>query len=235
MDLQAAVEALKKTWNDFADSVARPASCLRCGGRVWWDGFRTRSASVRLDGETVHISGIRCHRALCSDAGCGHRWCVFPPGLGPRRHFQSCVVSDAAQEYLFAEDASLESTAQRHGCSRRTLGRWLGWLAGLAEPAVVQERILVAQGEPVLAPLRSVASLLRKAHSETKRKLLETAALVLAHLEALAMAMGLEPPGLRSVLETAAPLGARQVTQSRPLLPEFARRRPGAPSETLPM
>ena len=42
-------------------------------------------------------------------------------------------------------------------------------------------------------------------------------------------------PSLRSVLETAAPLGARKTTQSRPLIPEFARRPLPAPSETLPM
>jgi len=202
---------------------------------VWWDGFGVRTASVRLSGKTVHIDGIRCHRARCADSGCEHRWCLFPPGLGPRRHFQACVVSDAVQEYLFGEDASQESTAKRHGCSRRTLGRWLCWLAGLAEPAAIQERILAAQDEPVPAPLRSVAGLLRKARSEPKRKLLEAAAIVLAHFESLAMAMGLEPPGLRSVLETVAPLGARQVTQLRPLLPEFARRRPRGPSETLSM
>lgn len=235
MDLQAEVEALKKTWDEFAETVARPEGCPVCGARVWWDGFSQRTASVRRGGKTVHVDGIRCHRARCADSGCKYRWCLFPPGLGPRRHFQACVVTDAVQEYLFSEDASQASTAERHGCSRRTLGRWLSWLAGLAEPAVIQERILDAQDQPVLAPVRAVTNLLRKACSEASRKLLETAALVLAHFEGLAMAMGLEPPGLRSVLETVAPHGARQATQSRPLLPEFARRRPGAPSETLPM
>lgn len=226
MDLQAEVDALKKRWHEFAETVGRPDGCPICNARVWWDGTRTRTASVRLSGKTVHIGGICCRRARCADDGCSHRWCLFPPGLGPRRHFQACVVSEAVQEYLFAPDASQESTAERYECSRRTLGRWVGWLAGLAEPAVIQERILVAQDEPVLAPLRAVTSLFRKTCSEVARKLLETAALVLAHLEALAMARGLEPPGLRSVLETVAPVGARRTTQSRPLLPEFARRRP---------
>jgi hypothetical protein len=144
-------------------------------------------------------------------------------------------VSGAVQEYLFEADTSQERIAKRYGCSRRTLGRWLGWVAGLVDPTAVQERVLAAQDALILVPLRAVASLMDKARSEAARKLLEAAALVLAHLEALAMALGLEPPGLRSVLRTAAPLGARQSTQSRPLLPEFARRPHRTSPETLPM
>jgi hypothetical protein len=144
-------------------------------------------------------------------------------------------VSAGVGEYLFAADATQEGTAARHGCSRRTLGRWIDWVARLADPSVIQERIFAAQGEPILAPLCTVASLARKARSAVKRKMLEVAALVLAHLEALAVAMGLEPPGLRGVLARVAPLGLRKSTQVQPLLPEFARRPPAPPSETLVM
>jgi len=236
VDLPRSVEALKQGWECFCRTVARPAACpVCCGTRIWWNGFGERSASVRLGDETFHVSGIRFRRVLCADSACRHRWSLLPPGLAPRRHFQSCVVSAAVQEYLFAPGASQESTAHRHGCSRRALGRWIGWLAGLVEPAVIQERILAAQGEPILAPVRAVARLARKARSQARSKVLEAAALVLCHLEALAAALGLAPVGLRSVLETLAPIGARQSTQARPLLPEFARRRPTAPSETLLM
>ena len=224
MDRQE-IEALKRAWDHFFETVARPLACLACGGApVWWDGTRTRTASVRLGEETVHIGGIRCRRVRCADAACRHRWCLFPPGLLPRRHFQACVVAAATQEYLYAEGASQEGTAARHGCCRRTLHRWLGWLSSVAEPAAIQERILLAEGEPILAPFRAVAELARKGRTEVRRKALELAGVVLAHLEALAVALGLEPPGLKSVLETVAWRGVRQSTQKRPLLPEFARR-----------
>jgi hypothetical protein len=236
MDVHRNAQILKEAWIRFFREVARPKACLACdGARVWWDGSRERTASIRLDDQTVHISGIPCRRARCANRDCGYRWCLLPPGLEPRRHFQACVVAAATQEYLFAKDATQEATAARHGCARRTLGRWLGWIAGLAEPSVIQERILEAQQEPILAPLRAVLDLARKACSQFQRKVLEKAACVLAHLEALAMALGLEPPALGSVLERLAPLGARRSTQGSPALPEFARRQGLGLSETLTM
>jgi len=234
MDLSREVALLKEAWDRFFETVSRPPACLRCGGDgVWWDGTRVRTASVRGGGITVHLTGIRCRRVRCAQPACGLRWCLFPPGLGPRRHFQACVVSAALQDYLYSPDASQEKTAARHGCVRRTLGRWLRWVAGLAEPAVIEERTLAAQGEPVLAPLRAVADLARKACTEAQRALLQRAALVLALLEGLAGAHALAPPALGSVLEHFAPLGARLGTQAKPLLPEFARSPQGGLSGSL--
>jgi hypothetical protein len=154
VDLSREVALLKEAWDRFYETAARPKACLFCGGEgVWWDGTRVRTASVRAGGITVHVAGIRCRRVCCAERACGKSWCLYPPGLAPRRHFQACVVSAALQDYLYAPDASQERTAQRHGCVRRTLGRWVRWVAGLAEPSALEERTLAASGEPILAPL----------------------------------------------------------------------------------
>jgi len=193
VDLSREVALLKEGWDRFYETAARPEACLFCGGEraVWWNGTRVRTASVRAGGTTVHVAGIRCRRVRCAEPACGKSWCLYPPGLAPRGHFQPCVVSAALQDYLYAPDASQERTAQRHGCVRRTLGRWVRWVAGLAEPCVLEARTLAAAGEPILAPLRDVADLARKARGEAQRAVLESAALVLALLEGLAGHSGL--------------------------------------------
>ncbi|MFC1707825.1 hypothetical protein ACFL59_13600 [Planctomycetota bacterium] len=214
--------ALKQRWMKFFKTVRRPASCPDCGHqRVWWDGSRRRSATV-LAGEAVaHIDGIPCRRARC--AGCSYRWTLRPPGMPARRHFHLDVVARAISRYLFGSRATQEAVAEEHGCSRRTLRRWLDWVAGLAEPAELACRIFEAAEEPVQSPLHAVVALARKARTAVRRAVLERAAQILSLLEAQAMALGLEPPGLRSVLEGASGRHGFTSTYAEPAIPALAR------------
>lgn len=133
------------------------------------------------------------------------------------------MVARAASRYLFGARASLPAIAAEHGCSPRSLGRWLGWIAGLASPAALQRRLVAALDAPLVVPMRDVAGLDRKATTPTRRRQLTRAAHVLVLLEALGSATGAEPPGLRGVLE------------ARPPFPEFAARQAGRGFGTIPM
>lgn len=231
MDLPEAVEALRQRWNRFADEVKKPELCGSCSApRVRWDGYRVRTASVLHDGAVHHVTGVRCRRVDCG--ACGRSWTLRPPGLAPRRHHQRGVVASAASRYLFEPAATREQVAEAHGCSRRTLGRWLCWLAGLAALSDLQRHVLDAAGEVILPPFREVADLARKAQV-AGRAVLERAAQVLTLVEQLGSAWGVQPPALGPVLEWVA--GPADIsTDARPSVPEFARRRLGRPLATLP-
>lgn len=224
MEASSDVAQVRPTWARFADEVERPARCRACAHpRVHWDGFAERTATVHADDRTVHVTGIRCRRVRC--AACGKSWQLRPAGLVPRRHYQLCVVAEAASQHLFAGDAQ-ERVAAGRGCSRRTVGRWLRWIAECADPAALGARLLAAVGAPVLPRLRALAPRLRALRDGARRALLERAAAVLELLEALALAWGLEPPGLRGVVEHV--LRGRDGIPSyrAPLFPELARSHP---------
>lgn len=231
MDLPAAVEALRHQWNHFAETAPRPASCVRCSApRIRWDGTRERSASVLHEGQAHHLTGIRCRRVDCG--ACGQSWTLRPPGLAPRRHHQRELIASAAAQYLFEPQATRDRVAQGHGCSRRTLGRWLVWLAGLAALSDLQRHVLGAAGEAILPPFRAVPDLTSKART-AGRALLERAAQVLTLIEQLGSAWAVPPPVLAPVLEwVAGPMDSS--TDARPAVPEFARRRLTRPPATLP-
>jgi hypothetical protein len=140
----------------------------------------------------------------------------------PRRHYQLCVVTEAASQHLFA-GASQEQVAATTGCSRRTVGRWLQWLSQVADPAVLGQKLAAALGEPVLPRLRPLASRRWALRDAARRQVLERAATVLQLMEALGLALGLEPPGLRALVERVL-AGRDRITSYRaPLIPELAR------------
>lgn len=224
MGLSDAAVALRELWRHFAETVVRPVACIQCGGRVVFNGRRRRTASVRIDDEVVYIPEVLCRRVQCARGGCGAGWTVRPFGLAPRRHYQLDVVAHAAGQYLFDQDASQERVAREHDCSRRTVGRWLTWIAGIAEPAKLAARVAEAAAVPVTMAEPKVAELSRKARGEARRLLLKTAAWVLALLEALGEALALEPPGLRGVLERHAQATGRLSTYAAAAIPELARR-----------
>lgn len=233
MELPEAVEAIRRRWARFAETARLPESCHVCRivGRVRWDGSRVRTASVRgPEGQTYHLTGIRCRRVDCG--ACSKSWTLRPPGLAPRRHYQREVIASATSQYLFEPRATRDRVAEAHGCSRRTLGRWLAWLAGLAAVADLQRHVVDATGEAVLPQFRPVTDLARKAH-RAGRGLLERAGQVLTLLEQLGSAWRLQPPALGPVLEwVAGPLDPS--TDATPGVPDFARRRLGRPLATLP-
>jgi hypothetical protein len=227
------VEQLKLSWQRFYETVARPARCLHCAHRrVNWNGSRTRTASVKSGRQVVYVRDIHLRRVKC--AACERSWTLHPPGMTPRRHFQLCVIADGAARYLFDVDESLARIAAAIGCCRRTVSRWLDWIAGLIDPAELAGLVVHHADAVILAAVRPVADLTRKALSEGRRQLLCRAAQVLGQLEVLAMAWGLEPPGLASVVE--AVVGGRDglTTYRAPALPEFARRPGWRPGGTLP-
>jgi len=133
------------------------------------------------------------------------------------------VVARAVSRYLFEGRSTQTRVAAEHGCSRRTVGRWIRWVAAIAEPAMVMKKVLRAVDAPVVPRLRNVAQCARKARGGIGAAVLERAAEVLGLLEDLGSALRLEPPGLRAVLERVVGNRARVATYARPLIPEFAR------------
>jgi len=226
MDLPEMIASLKEDLARDARAVPRPAECPRCGhGWVWWNGWCLRTATVMLESHSVYVSDVRCHRARCAARRCHFGWTVRPATLVPRRHFQLDVVADALGEYLYDPAACQRTVATGHGCSRRTLARWIVWVAALVEPAALARRLWAATGAPLLAAGRQVEELRRKALSGTGGAVLERAAEVLAQLEAVAAAEGHEPPGLRSLVIEAIAQRDRMTSYARPIIPELAQRR----------
>jgi len=223
---ESEAEAIARRWADYERTVEKPAECIQCDdGRISWDGRRTRSASVMgADEVVVYVPELRCRRVKCSR--CGARWTLRPPGLVAHKHYQLCVVARAASRYLWCARSTLSSVASEHGCARRTVRRWMTWVAAIAEPAALLAALRRAVDAPVVPRLRPVAQLTRKARSALCRVLLEQAAEVVALCEALGSARGQEPPGLRAVVEHVVAQRAGVATYARPLIPEFARGQP---------
>lgn len=206
----------------FYDEVPRPTGCPYCGfGGIRWDGTSVRSASIGEEGATKYIPRIPQRRADCR--GCGRSWIVRPPGLVAHKHYQLCVVAAATSDYLFEPAATQAQVADRHECSSRTLSRWLRWIGQVANPAAIQARILAVTRETVLAPVRRVANLARKARTTIRRLDLPAAAEVLCLFESLGVVLGLEPPGLRGVIVNTLRNRSGIATHARPLIPEFGK------------
>lgn len=196
VELSDEAATLKQKWAEFFDTVARPTGCEACGSdRVAWNGHGTRTASVHVGGRTEFLDDIRCRRVRCGT--CRVSWMLRPSGLQARRHYQPCVVEAATSEYVSGETIRA-SVAQRHGCSRRTLGRWLGRLAAMGTSRL-SAWLAALTDRPLRLPLRRVVDLQRKAGTTAGRCRLELAAEVLGLVTALGEAMGLEPPVLGQV------------------------------------
>lgn len=222
MSVIDAAKRLKSAWDTFVRKVEKPSACIFCGHRrVWWNGGRTRSASVRTSEGNIHLAQVRCRRVKCAD--CLRSWVLRPPGIAPHRHYQLCVVASAVSHYLFDREATQATVAQEHQCSERTVGRWMRWIARVAEPAILQRMLLEATRNPILVPFREVANLARKARNAARLEILPRAARVLAAFETLGAAMGMEPPGLRGVLDRVLGQRSRMATYRNPIIPELAR------------
>ena len=225
MDKAKTAASIRARWLAYADKVRKPRTCVCCGAsRLWWDGRPTRNASVMCAGEVVHVTGIVCRRVKCR--ACKQSFRLRPPGLMPHKHYQLCVVARASSRYVFGQRSTLSSVAAEHGCARRTVKRWVCWLAAVAEPAVLLSKLREAVDAPVVPRASRVAQLVRKARYALGRVVLERAAEVLGLCEALGSAWGLEPPGLRAVVERTVGHRSGIATYARPLIPELARSHP---------
>lgn len=223
MNITDEMDELKGWWQHFFQTAKKPARCLFCMGvRIWWNGVRQRAASLWIEGQSVYLPEVLCRRVKCGSPGCGKSWTLRPPGLFPQRHYQLCVVSHAMSSYLFDPRSSQVRVADACACSQRTVRRWVDWTAQVADPQGLVRRILEAAREPILAPLRPVTDLARKACTGLRQRILSRASQVLSLLESLGQARGYEPPGLRSVLEAVVAGRWRLTTYRAPTLPEVA-------------
>jgi hypothetical protein len=210
-------QAISNRFKQFFDTVALPLLCIFCGGgHVVRNGTAERTASLREGGSVHYILGIVIHRVKCME--CRKSWRLLPPGLIPYKHYQLTVVADGLGKYLFDEKATLESVAAECTCSRSTVGRWGGWLAGIARPADIQARIVEVSGQPVVAPVRKAVV---KSRDSARWEILDRAAAVVSLMEALGQAAGLEPPGVVAVLGRLLKDGRRRSTYVAPLIPDF--------------
>lgn len=218
-------EVLKDQWKAFYDTAEKPVRCLFCSqSRIWWNGWRHRSASVLVGDQIVHLDEVACRLVKCAHPGCGKSWTLRPPGLAPQRHYQLDVVAQALGSYLFDPETTQDHVARSIGCVRRSIGRWMAWLAGIADPADLLRHLLDASDTPQVPSLREVAALARKAPTTAKRSILRRGAEVLGLLEALASALTFPPPGLQTVVEAVICDRYRATTFKAPQILDFARR-----------
>jgi transposase-like protein len=115
----------------------RPGPCPVCGRAAWWNGTRlikrvvfVLAAALRWAEQFVR------RRARCSDRRCSAgSWTVYERGGYPCRTFLLSVVAFAAAAMAVRPEVTLTSVARECGCDRRSVGRWVDWVAGLAAPA----------------------------------------------------------------------------------------------------
>lgn len=183
------LDQLKERWNQELSYRGR---CIQCDSeRVWYNGIRLRTATVRDGERSVFVGDIPVRRLLCGD--CSARWSHPPTGVPWRAHYQPCVVSEAVVTDVLADNLCDATVAQEHGCHRRTLLRWVQRVAYVAEPAELMRRILLESETPVLP---AAPTAVRPRRSAALRALGQRAVWVLLLLEVLTSLVGLSPPGL---------------------------------------
>jgi len=191
---------LKHHFARLVERVALPTHCICCSGiRLGWkDRSRTRSATLLHEGHSEYLDEIPVLRVRCLD--CGKNWTLQPPGILSRKHYQPCVATQAVSLVVAEPGASQRQVAEEVGCSRRQVGRWIGWVGSLASPDDLQARVVEEADAPVMVDQPPLARRCRQAYTAARQAVLARAARVLALLEVLGCVWGLEPPGLRGVL-----------------------------------
>lgn len=214
---------IDQRWRLYYETAQLPPQCIYCGdSRVNFNGSRKRSASVLVLTVVVFLAELMCRRVKCG--GCHKSWTLRPPELVAHKHFQLCVVAHAVSGYLFDPAGTLSGVAAEHGCSRKTVKRWLGWTAAVAQPETVQRKVVEATEAPLLPPPSAVAQLDRKARGNAVwRMVLQRAAEVLALMERLCSGWQLEPPGLVAVVRRVVGERSGIGTYARPAIPELVR------------
>ena len=137
MSLHNGTGKFKELCDRFFETVTKPRCCPFCyGRRIYWNGHRERSASVMEGDRVTHFTDILCRRVKCANATCRKSWTLRPAELMPRRHYQLCVMASAVRQFLFGPRRTLTAVARAHQCCRRTVGRWLRWVAGPSAPVI---------------------------------------------------------------------------------------------------
>ncbi len=131
----------------------RPAPCPVCGSAAWWNGKRMVAAVVSGICELAkHVTERVRRRARCSDRRCeAGSWTEYLEGDYPHRTFQLDVVSSAVVQSV---REGRGAAARAHLCSRRSVGRWVGWCVGLVSAADLVKLVarLDADGVPPPRP-----------------------------------------------------------------------------------
>jgi len=219
MSLHKGSEEYKESWDQFFETVDKPCCCPFCQGRrIYWNGHRERSSSVMEGDRVVYLSDVLCRRVKCANRQCKKSWTLRPPGLMPRRHYQLCVVASAVRQFLFQSQSTLTSVAAAHQCCRRTLGRWLHWIAGIAKPSALTRRLGDLSDTVVFAVRDN-----NRATGTRSRKIFERTARVFGLLEALGRAYGYKQIPFARMIERILS-GRGRVTPYRfPAIPQLAR------------
>lgn len=221
-EVEKTTRKIEQRWRDYYENVEIPRQCIYCGdSRVNFNGSRKRSASVLVLTVVVFLAELICRRVKC--AACHKSWTLRPPELVAHKHFQLCVAARAVSRYLFDPGGTLTGVGLEHNCSRKTVKRWLGWTAAIAEPETLLRKAVEAADAPLVPPLRPVAAVDRKARVALWSVVLERAAEVLALMERLCSAWQLEPPGLRAVMRRVVGERSGIGTYARPVIPELVR------------
>lgn len=222
MNLQEEVKKFKEEWNRFYETTEKPSSCIFCRGcRIYWNGQRERTASILIGDEVVYLTDILCKRVKCAESECKKSWTLRPAGLMPRRHYQLCVVAHGTEKFLFDSHATLNSVADEHQCSRRTVGRWLNWIAEIADPSDLMHRLFSVSKKAAVTGFK-ISEMIRKLVKAGK-KMFQHTTKNFCILEALGMAYGHEPPGFRGMIEAVIANRDRITTYRCPFIPELAR------------
>jgi hypothetical protein len=173
----------------------RPELCPKCdASRIWFDGWRIVHAIVLADGRSHRVDqGLPLQRVACSR--CDASWTLRPPFLYPHRAFEPDVNEVTALSYLADPTATYVKVAIAFGCSARSIWRWVGWIAALAEPAALvaaAARIAPAMPGASLIP-RFVPQAHAKARSVRRYAVLLCALQVLTGLAVYARAQVVPP------------------------------------------
>ena len=114
----------------------RPPRCIDCNGSSWWNGKR-KVGTVRQGGSEPEYEQEVRRRAKCASKDCPRgSWTVYETDSYPHRGFSLEVVASAVSAVAVGGQTQ-DAVAQEHGCSRRSVGRWLRWVEALAEPAAL--------------------------------------------------------------------------------------------------
>jgi hypothetical protein len=223
MSLHKDGEEFKVRCDRFFETVKKPCRCLFCQGRrIYWNGHRGRGASVLEGDEVVYLPDILCKRVKCANPECKKSWTLRPLGLMPRRHYQLCVVASATRQFLFQPRTTLTSVATAHRCCRRTLGRWLHWIGGIAKPSDLIRRWFSVSNKDAFTAVFELSRVFKQSVG-TKRKAFQHTARAFCILEALGTLYEYEPPAFRGLIEAVISNRDRVTTYRFPTIPELAR------------
>ena len=133
----------------------RPPPCPHCGGPRWWDGAHTCKwlAFLTGSGGLEWVEGQVRRRARCFNPECDHRSStLYEDQAYPHRRFSPAVAIAAVTELLWRGGQALAEVAKHWNCSTWTLVRWLEWIGGIIEFALLLKVCLACDPSGIPPP-----------------------------------------------------------------------------------